>query len=172
MFDINYVVSDVRTYEANDFETIIIPHCCNDLGAMGAGVAKALMDKWPDVYTMYSQMEMKLGNVQFVPVEYNNPMFDVPSKYVVNLIGQHNIRSKNEPKPIRYSALLDGFRGIHDYLTHHQIDNPVIHAPMLGSDLAGGSWQLIEELILETLSPHYTVTICCLSYDDIPRWRK
>ena len=32
----------------NSDEVAIIPHCCNDKGVMGAGVALALKKKWPD----------------------------------------------------------------------------------------------------------------------------
>ena len=31
----------------------LIPHCCNDIGLMGSGVAKVISDKFPEVKTQY-----------------------------------------------------------------------------------------------------------------------
>ena len=172
MGTIKYVVADVRTHqdERSENKTILIPHCCNDLGVMGAGVAKALKDMWPAVFYSYESMPMDLGKAGFVPVEYDS--FDDVTKFVVNMIGQTNVRGNGNDKPVRYAALLDAMREIVQYINLFKIENPIIHTIKFGSDLAGGDWRVIEPLIEEILLPHMDVTICVLDKDDIPVWRR
>ncbi len=172
MGTINYVVADVRTYqdERSENKTVLIPHCCNNLAVMGAGVAKALKDMWPDVFTTYSKNPQTLGNVTFVAVEFDE--FKYPSKFVVNMIGQDGIGSSNDQKPVRYTALMDAMRKTVKDMAHYKVDNPIIHAPLFGSKLAGGSWKLIEELITEIWLPHMDVTICVIDENEIPVWRR
>lgn len=172
MGTIKYVVSDVRTYEdeRSENKTILIPHCCNDQRVMGAGVAKALKDKWPAVFHSYVSMPMCLGKVGFVPVETDE--FDEITKFVVNMIGQTGVRGEGHDKPVRYAALLDAMREIIQYVKLFDIQNPIIHAPMFGAALAGGDWRVIEALIEETLLPHMDVTICVIEEDMIPLWRR
>lgn len=172
MNTIKYVVSDVRTYtdEQSENKTILIPHCCNDLAVMGAGVALALRNKWPQVFTDYEKMEQTLGNVGFVPVEFDE--FDDPTKYVVNMIGQHGVKSKNNTKPVSYTALMDAMRNVFQYLYGYKITDPVIHAPLFGAALAGGDWRIIEALIEEIWLPFMPVTICVIEEDMIPIWRR
>jgi len=153
------VKGDVRLPErtrAN--ELFIIPHCCNNLGAMGAGVALALRDKWPEVYTVYKEMEKesrfglenRLGEICFAKVE--------DDIMVVNMIGQDGIVSEDNPKPVKYWALQSCMEQIRylidEKIIRYQImtnlnPNPVIHTPKFGSDLAGGDWNFILELIRE-----------------------
>lgn len=172
MGTIKYVVSDVRTHEdeRSENKTILIPHCCNDLGVMGAGVAAALRKMWPTVFYAYASMPMDLGKVGFVPVEVNE--FDEPTKFVVNMIGQHDVRGNGNDKPVRYMALGDAMREILSYIKLYKIENPIIHAPMFGAALAGGDWRVIEALIEEILLPHMDVTICVIEEDMIPLWRR
>ncbi len=81
----------------------VIPHCCNDVGRFGAGVALAIAKKWPQVKDLYLAWyrsdpsllandagevcevtgRMGLGESQLVKVE--------PDIWVVNIIGQHGI---------------------------------------------------------------------------------
>jgi hypothetical protein len=72
----------------------VIGHVVNDLGKMGAGVALALLKKWPAVRSDYIEWHRSnnhnghpfaLGKVQFVSVEE-----DIA---VANIIGQHDIRT-------------------------------------------------------------------------------
>lgn len=167
-----YVTADVRTHqdERSENKTILIPHCCNDKRVMGAGVALALKNMWPAVFHAYVSMPMDLGKVGFVPVESDG--FDDISKFVINMIGQTGTASRPGDKPVRYSALLDAMREILQYVKLFGIENPIIHAPMFGADLAGGDWRVIEALIEEVLLPHMDVTICCIEANKIPVWRR
>lgn len=137
----------------NDNELAVIPHCCNTLGVMGAGVALGLRKKWEKVWTSYKELEdmssnglkNRLGEVCFAKVEDNI--------VVANMIGQDGTVSESNPKPVKYWALLYCMKEILATLgrTADRRDKiPVFHCPKFGSDLAGGNWELIEELIRET----------------------
>ena len=72
--EINYLSGhDVREpYKKGEVNLIL--HCCNDQGAMGAGVAKALFDKWPEVRIKYmeafnKEINNQLGDIHYVKVE-------------------------------------------------------------------------------------------------------
>lgn len=136
-------------------ENIVIPHVVNNLGIMGAGVALALRDKWPEVEKEYLSVKhsygLKLGDISWVNVGERT--------VIVNMVAQDGIRRKDNPKPLKYFALIECMRQVQSIISClkkgpdikknvPEIKN-VIHAPKFGSDLAGGKWELIEELIKE-----------------------
>lgn len=126
----------------NKGEFVVIPHCCNDLGVMGAGVALGLKTKWPKVEEEYSKNRLVLGNIFWEPVEDNI--------VVVNMIGQKGVRSDDNLRPVKYSALVKAMEEICGRINHYCIhDKVVFHCPMFGSELAGGDWNLIWHLIHE-----------------------
>ena len=144
-------------------EIAIIPHCCNTLGVMGAGVALALRKKWPGVYNEYKMMEaMRLGDVScyieddgIVGPNQENPKV---TTIVYNMIGQLGTVSEDNPKPVKYWALAKAMlniakrcKNIRETWDWHPDWKPVpvIHCPKFGSDLAGGNWEFILELIRE-----------------------
>jgi hypothetical protein len=137
----------------------IIGHCCNDLGRMGAGVAKALMDKWPAVRSDYVQWHKNnnhnghpfaLGKVQFVSVE--------DEIAVGNIIGQHGLRVEKGQVPVRYSALRDGCNYIRRACLHFGAS---AHFPyLMGCDLAGGKWYEVEQILKEELIQHGVEVTC------------
>jgi O-acetyl-ADP-ribose deacetylase (regulator of RNase III) len=152
---IRYVKGDVRKPLGSGNKIII--HCCNDIGVMGAGVAAAISQTWPDVKIEYkqwhrSQKGFKLGNVQYIKVE--------DDIVVCNMIGQKNIRKKNGLPPIRYSAIRKCLEKVAEAAIMNKAS---VHAPKFGSALAGGSWDQIEALIEECLiDKGVNVTIYCL----------
>lgn len=137
-------------------EIAIIPHCCNTLGVMGAGVALALRKKWPSVYNVYIAMkeespkglENRLGENCFAQIDDNI--------IVVNMIGQKGICSAAYPKPVKYWALMkcmgsirtDILSMLHMYPMYKD-KKAVIHTCQFGSGLAQGNWNFILELIRE-----------------------
>lgn len=122
----------------------IVAHCCNDKKLMGRGVAKALFMKWPSVRSEYMDMESHdLGEVGMVCVE--------PDVIVANMIGQHDIRpdEKGSP-PVRYFALRNALETVKENAEAWQAS---VHIPyLMGCDLAGGRWEVVEEIIEETFA--------------------
>lgn len=141
------VKGDVTCPQASDNERVMIPHIVNTIRVMGAGVALALRKKWDNVYDEYLTQELLLGGNAYIEVE--------PSIVVVNMVAQLGIVNKDNSKPIKYAALIRCMEGIREYIdcAHENncsnFDKTVIHAPQFGSDLAGGNWNFILELIHE-----------------------
>lgn len=124
----------------------VITHICNDIGGWGKGFVLALSKKWKmpeEAYHQWykSQEEFTLGAVQFVNVE--NKL------YVANMIGQHGIYkdSKGLP-PIRYDAVRQCLKEVALFTIAHKAS---VHMPRIGCGLAGGKWELMEQIIKEEL---------------------
>lgn len=147
MNKIKYVIGDA-TNPIDNGKPIVIPHVANNVGKWGAGFVKALSKKWPEPEERYRREFNKpnrtghiyLGNTHFVKIPPDNNII------VANMIAQYSTISKNNPKPIRYTALTKCMIDVESYTC--AIEGK-IHAPRFGSALAGGKWSFIEELIYE-----------------------
>lgn len=122
---------------------VCIVHCVNDLWVMGSGVARALFMKWPAVrseYLEWGKTNPPLGEVQFVQVGEET--------IVANMVGQHGIGlDEHGNPPIRYDAFKVGLEKVCDFCLLTDSD---LHLPyLMGADLAGGDWTLIEKIIRE-----------------------
>lgn len=130
-------------------EIAMIPHVCNNLGKWGRGFVLALSKKWglpEQVYQDYCWEKHfpLLGKVCYAKVDN----FLV----IANMIAQDGIVSKDNLKPIKYKVLANCMAEVYGYIemVRTQTSNPVvIHCPKFGSDLAGGNWDFILELIRE-----------------------
>ena len=133
-------------------ERILIAHVVNDLGVMGAGLAKQMRAKWPGVYHQYREFvhlhrrESLLGTVQFVQVQ------EQPHLVVANCFAQHGIRSLTNLTPFS----LDAFRTCLAEVGRDAVTNQLeVHMPYgIGAGLAGGKWSEIEHVIWE---------VCCVT---------
>lgn len=145
---IKYVTGDV-TDPINDGNDAYIVHCCNDIGGWGAGVVLAISARWPEPEAEYRSWAVnsdtqevrppfQLGSIQVVPVE--------EGIRVVNLIGQHKTWAKDGVPPVRYEAIREGLRTL---VNTHAEGSMTIHAPRFGASLAGGSWAVIEAILIE-----------------------
>lgn len=125
----------------------IITHCCNNVGAWGAGFVLALSRRWPHVERAYRELgSYDLGDVQFVKATENIT--------VANIIGQDGISDgyRENPHPIRYEAIEAGLRVV-AYRAHFMW-HPMpasIHMPRMGCGLAGGTWDRMEPIIESAL---------------------
>jgi O-acetyl-ADP-ribose deacetylase (regulator of RNase III) len=137
----------------------VIVHCCNDVGGFGAGFAKALSDKYPKVQKKFFEWartkddedtDYVLGNIQSVALK----TADNHTFYVVNMIGQHGVISRDNPHPIRYYALGRAMENVSDVFDDLQFR---YIAPKFGAGLAGGNWECIESLINEIWHNKYVV---------------
>lgn len=122
-----------------------IAHCCNDVGAWGAGFVLALSRRWHQPEQGYIDWadslkgaRLPLGEAQFVPVSR-----DI---CVVNIIGQRGCGGDNGQPPVRYDALQLGFRAIAGRVAVMR-HGATVHMPRLGCGLAGGEWAKVEFLI-------------------------
>jgi O-acetyl-ADP-ribose deacetylase (regulator of RNase III) len=125
----------------------IIVHVCNDIGGWGKGFVVAISSKWSAPEKQYrdwykSKEKFTLGEVQFVQVEKN--------LWVANIIGQRNInKDENGNPPVRYEAIESALIKVSVFAKEK---NTSVHMPRIGCGLAGGIWELMEPIILRTLS--------------------
>lgn len=142
---INYIKGDATAPVSENSKIIV--HICNDIGGWGKGFVMAISKKWklPEIkYREWfrNKIGFELGKVQFVQVEN-----DI---WVANLIGQHKInKDENGEAPIRYNAIEEGLKAIASFAIENNLS---VHMPRIGCGLAGGTWEVIEPIILKTLS--------------------
>ena len=138
--------------ESVNNHTIIIPHVCNNIDLFGAGFAKALGDRFPEVkenFHLLGKTDAKLGRVQFVTAVDDNK---TKNKIIIaNMIAQNGVINNRNKRPINYAALvycMGDVRKFYSHIAAQSEDNSIeIHAPKFGSGLAGGNWNFISELI-------------------------
>ena len=137
-----------------DAKEDIICHQVNCRGVMGAGVAKAISDKWPKVkqeYVSYANKfrnnpDILLGLVQLVEVDKN--------KFVANIFGQLDYGRYKNKRYTDYAALKSAFEYIK--LAH---PNKTIAFPYgFGCGLANGNWDIVK-IIIDTYLDGLDVTI-------------
>lgn len=142
-----YVIADVLEYHfPENAKLVIIAHICNNVDKFGAGFAKQVALKYPLAKETYHLASQELGNISLVKVE--------EYKFICNMIAQDGV-GKNK-KPIRYDALKECLMKLKNICKKKDI---YIVMPKIGTGLAGGDWEIISEIIEETLSP-IPVIIC------------
>jgi O-acetyl-ADP-ribose deacetylase (regulator of RNase III) len=141
MIHIRHIIGDA-TRPQGDGNKIIV-HCCNDVGAWGAGFVTALSARWAKPereYRAWASLsrdgKLALGEVLFVEVE--------PCIIVANLVGQQGVGFDHGIPPIRYHAIGTGLLKIAEHAIRR---NASVHMPRLGCGLAGGEWHIIEQLV-------------------------
>ena len=143
---LNYKQGDVTKIT----EKCVIAHICNDVGLWSRGFVNEITktfgeeprNKYREWYMKYRIL--KLGDVQFVHVNENIT--------IANMIGQKGVREIANTKPIRYDALKEA-------LTKVMMKYTDIRMPFIGTGLAGGSWDIIEPILIELLEMFEKCTI-------------
>ena len=119
----------------------IICHQVNCKGVMGAGLAKAIRERWPAVYTDYMNAfkvdRLRLGVVIWTQV--------ADKLYVASLCGQDGY---GRDKDIRYTNY-DALRAC--LLVVASADMPVTIPKGMGCTLANGDWDVVSQIIAETI---------------------
>jgi O-acetyl-ADP-ribose deacetylase (regulator of RNase III) len=157
---ISYRKGDATRPTVDPDRNALIVHICNTRGGWGRGFVVAVSKRWPEPEAAYRQwfaqkywdgMPFELGQIQAVKVASN--------LQVVNLLAQegygrnnqqlHQSAEPNSTPPIRYISLETCLSKVAN-LAKQQ--HATVHAPRLGSGLAGGSWTKIEEILNRTLA--------------------
>lgn len=144
---VRYITGDATRPTGDGLK--IIAHCCNNVGAWGAGFVVALSRRWERPEREYRRWaeghgDVKfrgmLGAMQLVPVE--------DDIYVANIVGQDGIgKSSGGKSPVRYDAISTGLRFVAQYALDHRDRRVSVHMPRIGCGLAGGQWSEIEPLL-------------------------
>lgn len=136
---IKYIEGDMFPDLKNlkDDEIVFLPHVCNDKKGWGSGFVVPLSKNYPAAKNNYLNSEkIALGHTQFIPVSNNI--------IVCNMIAQ----TLGGVRPLYYNHLVVCMERVAEtILTFGVLGVKRIIAPAFGSNLAGGDWNFISELI-------------------------
>jgi O-acetyl-ADP-ribose deacetylase (regulator of RNase III) len=133
---ITYLTGDVLSlFENNRFDVLI--HSCNCFHTMGGGVAKAIKNRYPQVYqadqnTEYGSKD-KLGSFSIGYTKFGE---------VLNLYTQYYYGSLCNGPCVDYKALEQCLRKVGDAYSDRRIG-----MPMISCGLAQGEWNIIYPMI-------------------------
>lgn len=124
-----------------------ICHQVNCQGVMGAGIAKQIRERWPEVYEQYMKFysycdvpENQLGEIDIVKLTDSH-------RYVINMYSQCSYGYDNQ----RYTSY-DAFAYALESIRQSTSYNDSIGFPKnIGCGLGGGNWKVISTLIEEIL---------------------
>lgn len=139
----------------------IIVQQVNCKGVMGAGLAKAILKRYPNVKSEYQSFRNfnlnkgltdkdLLGLVNFVRV--------TDGKVIANVFGQIEIKKNHFDKTVytKTEALARGLKEVKEL--SKQLNKSVAVPCGIGCGLAGGDWNMVSELI-DSIFSDYKVTI-------------
>jgi O-acetyl-ADP-ribose deacetylase (regulator of RNase III) len=132
-----------------------IVHGCNARGVMGSGVALAVKKIYPKAYEDYVQIHenggLILGNVY--PFQINDELI------LWNAITQEGFGAPT--RNCSYDAIENCFRLIQKSISDdwHSDIRPEIHIPAIGAGLGGGNWEIIREIIEQTVTCPVTLWV-------------
>ena len=126
-------------------QTDVIAHQVNCQGVMGAGVAKQIKEKWPNVYKEYCSYYLNkcdnipdlLGRCQLVEIS--------DTQYVANLFGQQHY-GKSGKRYTSYDAIYNALTS----LAMQMLDNGMYSVAIpykMSCGLAGGDWDIILAML-------------------------
>lgn len=149
-------------YENMDITTVergLIVQGVNCRHAMGAGVALAIMEKWPIVRTSYmksSSGEDMLGTTHIINVE--------PGISVANCYTQLDYIGYSGHPSVKPCASVDAIKSsLESAFIHAEMYDIPIYLPQIGAGLGGLDWELDVEPIIHSLDEQYETvetTIC------------
>lgn len=126
-----------------------IAHCTNCQGVMGSGIALQIKQRYPQVFEDYrsfyeersfDKQGLILGTASFTALEEG---------LVCNLHAQQNY---GQGKQINYGALADA---LGDFSLELEYGDVVGVPYLMGSDRAGGDWNVVKEVVDYYLGQDY-----------------
>ncbi|KRE20122.1 macro domain-containing protein [Bacillus safensis] len=141
----------IKTVNGNILEASedIICHQVNCKGVMGAGLAKQIKSKYPNVFKDYKQLCTEQGDDLLSSVQL---ITTKDGKTIANLFAQAGYGRTR--KQTDYDALRSCFQHLKDTVTQspEEKKQTSIAIPYgIGCGLAGGDWTIVEEMIEEVL---------------------
>jgi O-acetyl-ADP-ribose deacetylase (regulator of RNase III) len=121
----------------------VIAHGCNCMCVMGAGLAKQIKRKFPDVFALDRRSGVtteKIGGINWVDHDIDGHNLTVVNAYTQVHYG-HNQRQ------CEYGAIRECMQKIKKHFSGKRIG-----LPKIGAGLGGGDWNLIREIIEHELA--------------------
>lgn len=128
-----------------------ISHGCNAHGIMGSGVAAAVKRMYPEAYNHYRKEYEDTG----LTLGSNNIFQVSDTLIIVNAITQEHFGSASK-RYVSYDAIQECFEEINSLMKQSKISKE-LHIPRLGAARGGGNWEIIREIIEQTMD--YPVTL-------------
>lgn len=161
-----FEMSKNRVSSEKNGATVFIPHVCNNIDLFGAGFAADIADKFPSVKADYHMLGKNFLKNNFGYAQIIKVMEETRHKqklYIVNMIAQNGVQSKNNPRPLNYFALAKSMGILSSFILSNtgylsKSENIEIHCPKFGSGLAGGNWNFVSDLI-DDVWGRYNVTV-------------
>lgn len=143
-----------------------ICHQVNCQGKMNSGVAKAIRERWPIVYTTYWNTFLSesnlLGKILLVDINEYEPRTWPDQPAIINMFSQEFYGYDGK----RYTSY-DAFDSCLQKIKETVPKGSKIAFPYkIGCDRGGGKWNIIFGLISNALSEDYDVTFCYLEEDE------
>lgn len=152
-----YIEKDITTVDFG-----IVAHGVNCQGAMGSGVAKAIKEKWPQIYVRYLQAgtgETMLGAVDLIDVKPDTDQLFVANCYTQLFYG-NNGRFANE------DAIAQALDRVMQYAAYYNLP---VYLPKIGAGLGGLDWEKeVEPIILWLDNIYRTVDIFVCTFNSTP----
>lgn len=143
---LKFVLGDITKSDAN-----YICHQVNCQGAMGSGVAKAIKDKWPVVYTdyrrFYESNKPLLNEIQIVAVSIEQS--------VINMFAQEYY-GYDRNQYTSYDAFWKCLNKIKNTVPK---GSKIAFPSKIGCCRGGANWKVILTMISEVLESEYNVEI-------------
>jgi O-acetyl-ADP-ribose deacetylase (regulator of RNase III) len=139
----NVVHGDVLQRES-DGKRIVCQLVNDQARVWGGGVARASGARWPEAQKAFSAWIEHLPRPERLGQIH---VWENGEVCLVSLVAQHGLKSDKGP-PIRYFALEACLEKVADLAEANDLP---VHMPRVGTGAAGGSWQVIEDILLATL---------------------
>jgi O-acetyl-ADP-ribose deacetylase (regulator of RNase III) len=125
----------------------ILVHGCNAKGAMGAGIALVIKQRFPAAFRVYREEHeragLRLGTITHAEVE--------PELLIVNAVTQDDWRRPGKDVVLAdYDAIETAFGHVRSLALSRRLP---VHFPLIGCGLAGGRWEEVAPRIERALGP-------------------
>ena len=141
--EITYLRGDATRPRGEGFR--VVAQIVNDRASTwGGGFALVVRKKWPHVQESFrswaaSGGNLQLGRVQVASVDDSTAVF--------NMVCQHGYGPSPKPR-IRYAHLKNCLEQLATFVMQKQAS---VHIPRIGCGQAGGSWEIVRELVDQAL---------------------
>ena len=143
-----------------------ICHQVNCQGKMNSGVAKAIRERWPIVYTTYWNTFLSesnlLGKILLVDINEYEPRTWPDQPTIINMFSQE-FYGYDGKRYTSYDAFDDCLQKIKEIVPK---GSKIAFPYKIGCDRGGGKWNIIFGLISNALSEDYDITFCYLEEDE------
>lgn len=149
----------IKNLNILDTKTDVIAHIVNCWHVMGAGVALALRNKWPEVFeadldTMKGD-ENKLGKFSIACI----PMIEEDRDlFILNNYAQYNYGT--EKRQLNYEFLYQCLEKNLNFLKNNNLRS-ISYPYGMGCGLAGGNWEIVYKMIEEIYKNSDIQVIIC-----------